>query len=163
MLKLFLLFIKINLLTTSGPASLGLTKELVVPKLVSESDFSRMIAVASGVPGSDAIQMAAQVGYSTYGILGSIIAVLGALIPCLLLLGIAMLGISYIKPEIMSKFFAGVNPALAVMLVLTAVSLFKFNGNYIQYIILIVAVVMFYFKVPLPILLILCGVMGVFL
>lgn len=69
LLDLFITFIKINFLTTSGPASIGLTRQLVVPTFVSADKFNQILAISSGIPGSDAIQMAYQVGYVYKGFL----------------------------------------------------------------------------------------------
>ncbi|MFH0782934.1 MAG: chromate transporter [Pseudomonadota bacterium] len=160
MLNLFLCFLQINLLTTSGPASIGLTKQLIVPTMISENDFSRIMAISSAVPGSDAIQMACQVGYLTHGFLGAVVAVLGALIPSLLLLILVLAGIHFIKPDILALFFDGVKPALAIMLIITAIGLIK-TSSYTAYTILIIAALLFAIKIPLPVLLIICGLLGI--
>jgi chromate transporter len=163
MLKLFLLFLKINLLTTSGPASLGLTKKLVVPEYVDEEAFNQMMALASGIPGSDAVQMAWQVGHHAHGWGGAGLAVVAALLPSIAIVTMFFMGMRFISPELLSKFFSGVNPALAVMLALTAWSLFKPSEGLPQIAILIVATIGFSLSVPAPLMLLACGLMGVLL
>lgn len=160
LLKLFLTFLKINFICTSGPASLGLTKQIVVPAMISEDKFIQIASIASGIPGSDAMQMAWQVGFAVKGWLGALVSVIGALLPTLLLLGIVYLTLSFINPKIISKFFSGVNPALSVLLVVTALSIFK-APTPAHYVIALVAAVMFYFKIPIYLVLILAGLISV--
>lgn len=159
MINLFLTFLKINFLTTSGPASIGLTRQFVVPGMLSEDKFNQVFAISSGIPGSDAIQMAWQVGYCVKGFLGAIVAVIGALIPTIFLLGVVYFGMKFVSPKTLAKFFDGVNPALAVLLVSTALGIVKFNVN-AQLLILILAAVMIYCKIPVYFVLIASGLIG---
>ena len=58
--QIFLLFLKVNLLSTSGPASVGLLyHEVVLGKLVTESQFVQAVGLSSVLPGSDALNMLA--------------------------------------------------------------------------------------------------------
>ena len=163
MLNLFLTFLKINFLCTSGPASIGLTKELTVPSMVSEDKFNQIVAITSGIPGSDAMQMAWQVGYAVKGIAGSIVAVIAALIPTILLLGIVYFSMNFIDQKALAKFFSGVTPALALLLTCTAFGMIKPSMGVVQGIILAVSAIMVYLKVPVAIMLVTCGLIGVFL
>ena len=47
LLELFWIFIKVNLLSTSGPASVGLLYHEVVGKLVTESQFANSIGLGN--------------------------------------------------------------------------------------------------------------------
>ena len=161
MVDLFLIFVKINFLTTSGPASIGLTKQLVVPAIVPEDRFNQMLAIASGIPGSDAIQMAWQIGYFAGGVVGAAIAVLGALLPCIILVATVSAGIRFIDPELLSKFFRGVNPALAVMLFVTAVGLYSPMSGVGPSVIFCIAAALMLSGIPIPLILVLCGAVGV--
>jgi len=162
LLKLFLIFLKINLLSTSGPASIGLTQKLIVPDLVNQEKFSEMVAITSGIPGSDAMQMAWQTGFAVKGFLGAFVAILGALIPCLFLVSLIMFSLKLIQPKLLNKFFVGVNPALAVMLTFTAISLLPVKQiNPISLTILGVSIIMFLLKVPVTICLITAGLIGI--
>ena len=53
LLHLFLIFIKVNLLSTSGPASVGLLYHEVVGNYVTESEFVQAVGLSSVLPGSD--------------------------------------------------------------------------------------------------------------
>jgi len=78
------------------------------------------------------------------------------------LLGIVYFSMNFIDQKALSKFFAGVNPALAVLLVITALGLMKSYSN-VNCIILLLAVLMFYIKAPIIVVLLLSGVLGVIL
>ncbi|HVN15421.1 MAG TPA: chromate transporter, partial [Anaerolineales bacterium] len=72
LLQLFWTFLKVNLLTTSGPASVGLLYHEAVPNLVTDSQFVQAVGLSSVLPGSDALQLAMYVGYAVAGIPGGI-------------------------------------------------------------------------------------------
>lgn len=161
MIDLFLTFVKINFLTTSGPASIGLTKQLVVPTIVPEDKFNQMLALASGIPGSDAIQMAWQIGYYANGVLGALIAILGALLPCIMLVAAFSIGIKFVDQAMLSKFFSGVNPALCVMLLVTAVGLYSPLAGIGPSVIFGLAAVMMMLGIPMPVILVASGIFGI--
>ena len=162
MLKLFLLFLKINFLSTSGPASIGISQKLLVPEIISQDKFNQIIAISTGVPGSDAIQIAWQVGYEVNGFLGALIAVCGALVPSILLVSLILIGIKFISPELLKKFFGGVNYALSVFLILTALSLLPQTFQLISIVLILLTILMFFLKIPLILILIICGIIGIF-
>jgi chromate transporter len=163
LLKLFWLFVKINFLTVSGPASIGLTKQLIVPALMPENEFIRIAAISMGIPGSDAIQMALQVGYYVSGVLGAVVSVIGALIPCILLVSLVIAGMNFIPDKVLSGFFKGVAPALAVLLFVTAVQLYKPGTAWLFVICAGVAAVLMLLKAPTILVLLSCGAIGVIL
>lgn len=161
LLQLFYTFFKINCLSTSGPASIGITQKLIVPSMVSVDKFNEIIAISSGIPGSDAMQIAWQVGYEVHGIIGALFSVLGALIPSILLVSIVLIGIKFISPDILKKFFNGVNPALAVFLTVTALSLLPTHIQLLPIFIVLLTILMFYLKIPLLVILIVGGTLGI--
>jgi len=79
--QLFLLFLKVNLLTTSGPASVGLLYKEAVGTLMDEGQFVEAVGFSSVLPGSDALQLAMFVGYSAAGLPGALVALLGSILP----------------------------------------------------------------------------------
>lgn len=164
LLDLFITFIKINFLTTSGPASIGLTRQLVVPTFVSADKFNQILALSSGIPGSDAIQMAYQVGYVYKGFFGALIATLGALLPCIFLVTIFSFGLKFIDQEILAKFFKGINPALAITLLFTAINLYNpLQLDLGPTIIFCLAGSLFFLGIPIPVVLIMSGIFGLLL
>lgn len=161
LLKLFLIFLKINFLSTSGPASIGISQKLLVPNFISQDSFNRIIAISTGIPGSDAVQIAWQVGYELHGFLGALVALCGALIPSILMVTLVLIGIKFISPDILSKFFNGINPALAVFLIITALTLIPTQFSIFSTIIILLSFLMFFIKIPLVVILIICGVIGI--
>lgn len=81
--------IKVNLLTTSGPASVGLLYKEAVGTLLSESEFVEAVGFSSVLPGSDALQLAMFVGYAAGGVSGALAALIGSILPpTVLMLGV---------------------------------------------------------------------------
>lgn len=117
LLKLFWLFLKVNLLTTSGPASVGLLYTETVGHLLSEEEFVEAVGFSSALPGSDALQLAMFVGYAAGGIAGALVALLGSILPpTVLMLAIALV-LERLRGEAwVSRFVAGLSPAVAVLM-----------------------------------------------
>jgi chromate transport protein ChrA len=63
LLQLFWTFLKVNLLSTSGPASVGLLYHEAVGRFVTEAEFVQAVGFSSVLPGSDALQLAMYIGY----------------------------------------------------------------------------------------------------
>src|SRR3972149_311601 len=92
LLQLFWIFIKVNLLSTSGPASVGLLYTETVPHIISDSQFVQAVGLSSVLPGSDALQLAMYIGYAADGIPGGLVALLGSILPpTLIILGITFI------------------------------------------------------------------------
>jgi len=58
----FWLSSKLNLLTTSGPASVGLLYKEAVGKFMTETQFVEAVGFSQFLPGSDALQLAMFIG-----------------------------------------------------------------------------------------------------
>ena len=121
LLELFWTFLKINLLSTSGPASAGLLHAEAVGKFMTEEQFVEAVGFSSVLPGSDALQLAMFVGYHAGGFSGALVACIAAILPPTVI----MLGISLILERIRGEtwvrgFVRGLAPAVAVLLVTTA-------------------------------------------
>lgn len=163
LLRLFTLFFKINLLTPSGPASYGLTEKLTVPGLLTKEQFARIVTVSAGIPGSDAIQMAWQVGYTVARWPGALSAVFGALLPCILLVSLATALIDAFPQGATRNFLDGVRPALFFLLLIYAAQLITPVSQALDWKFLVIftaAVLLFSQKVNPFIILVICGVIG---
>ncbi len=163
--RIFLLFIKINLLTTSGPASVGLLYEEAVGSLLSETEFVEAVGFSSVLPGSDALQLAMFVGYAAGGIPGALAALLGSLLPpTFLMLGIVTV-LQKLRGEAwISNFVRGLTPAVAVLMVLVAWQVFRGEGRGRLEISLLVAgisLAALLLRIPPPLVLLGAGLMGV--
>ncbi len=124
--RLFWIFLKVNLLTTAGPTSIGLLYKECVGKIMSEAQFVEAVGFSNLVPGSEALKLAMFIGYSSGGILGVLAALLGAIIPpTLIMLTVASLLIRFQGQAWMKHFLRGMTPAIVVLLVLVAWQLFR--------------------------------------
>src|SRR5512139_3707171 len=88
--KLFYLFLKINLLSTSGIASVGLLHEQAVGSLLTEAQFVQAVSFSSVLPGSDALQLAMFTGFRAAGLPGAAAALLGSILPPTVLILVAV-------------------------------------------------------------------------
>jgi chromate transporter len=163
--KLFWLFIKINLLTTSGPASVGLLYKESVGVFLSESEFVEAVGFSSVLPGSDALQLAMFVGYAVGGISGALAALLGSILPpTVLMLGVISI-LQRLRGETwVSNFVHGLAPAVAVLMALVAWQVFYGEGGGkmgLSIVIGILSLVALLLKAPPPLVLIGAGLLGV--
>ena len=168
LLQLFWLFIKINLLSTSGPASVGLLHTEAVGKIMTEAQFIQAVGFSSVLPGSDALQLAMFVGYSASGVIGALVALLGSILPpTLLMFGVVLILHRLRREAWITSFVEGLVPAVSVLMIFVAWKVFiGSNGGAFNWLTLVVAVVSFFalfFNAPAPIVLIIAGLAGVFL
>ncbi len=165
-LELFWLFIKVNLLTTSGPASVGLLYKEAVGKLMSEEDFIEAVGFSSALPGSDALQLAMFVGHAAGGVPGAIVALVGSILPPTVLMLIIVTILQQIRGEAwVSNFVRGLAPAVAVLMAMVAWDVFRGEGGSlpISIGIAIASFIAYLLNVPSPIVLLIAGLAGVVL
>lgn len=121
LVQLFWTFIKINLLSTSGPASAGLLHTEAVGKFMTEEQFVEAVGFSSVLPGSDALQLAMFVGYHAGGLPGALMACIAATLPPTVIMFSISLILERIRGETWVRgFVRGLAPAVAVLLVITA-------------------------------------------
>ncbi len=124
LLHLFWLFLKVNLLSTSGIASVGLLHQEAVGTLLTEQQFVQAVSFSSVLPGSDALQLAMYVGYHVDGMPGAMAALLGSILPpTALMLGVAMILHRLRREAWVGQFVEGLAPAVAVLMVYIAAKL----------------------------------------
>lgn len=163
---LFWTFIKINLLSTSGPASLGILHEIAVGSFLSEAEFVEAVGFSTLLPGSDALQLAMYIGYMKAGIAGGIVSILGALLPPTILMFVVVLVLHRLRKESwMASFVEGLTPAVAVLMFFVAWKIFMSNGgiNWQTAVLGIGSFAALYFKAPAPLVLLGAGVLGIFI
>lgn len=164
---LFVTFLKVNLLTTSGSASVGLLYSEAVDKLMSHEEFVEAVGYSSVLPGSDALQLAMFVGYRVGGVPGALIACLGAILPPTVI----MLSVAAVLTRLRSQawiggFVKGLAPALAALLLITAYQLIGGEGwrGWPPLLLGLASLLaMTVFRVPPPIVLIAAGLVGIVL
>jgi chromate transporter len=129
-LSLFWIFIKVNLLTTSGPASVGLLYKEAVGTLMTESEFVEAVGFSSVLPGSDALQLAMFVGYAAGGVPGALAALIGSILPpTILMLGIVTI-LQRLRGEAwVGNFVRGLAPAVAALMLIVAWQVIRGEGG----------------------------------
>lgn len=124
--RLFWIFLKVNLLTTAGPTSIGLLYKECVGRIMTEPQFVEAVGFSNLIPGSEALKLAMFIGYSAGGIAGVMAALLGAILPpTVIMLTVASLLVRYQGQEWMKHFIKGMTPAIVVLLALVAWQLFR--------------------------------------
>jgi chromate transporter len=168
LLHLFWTFIKINLLTTSGPASVGLLYQEAVGKFMTEAQFIQAVGISSFLPGSDALQLAMFVGYSADGVSGALVALLGSILPpTVLMFGVVSVLHRLRREAWVSRFVSGLTPAVAVLMLFVAWKVFVGgSGGSVNWQTLLIAIASFtvlIFDAPAPLVLLIAGIVGMFI
>ncbi len=130
LLHLFLIFLKVNLLSTSGPASVGLLYHEVVGKYITEGQFVQAVGFSSVLPGSDALQLAMYIGYAVDGIPGGLVALLASILPpTVIILAVTVILHRLRREAWISSFIEGLTPAISVLMLFTAWKIFQKGGT----------------------------------
>ena len=167
-LKLLQMFLKVNILSPSGPASVGFLYEESVGKLMTEEQFVEAVGFSNVLPGSEALKLAMFVGYAAAGIPGVMSALLGAILPpTVFMLLVAALLQKFQHENWLTGFVAGMSPAVAALIVFVSWELFRVSSRKrIDRRVLLIAIlsaVAFWFEVPSPLVLLGAGILGVIL
>jgi chromate transporter len=166
--RLFWLFIKINVLTTSGPASVGLLYKEAVGELMTESEFIEAVGFSNVLPGSEALKLAMFVGYAAGGIPGTVAALLGSILPPTIIMLAVAAAIQRVQGEAwMQGFIKGLAPAVAMLIAVVAWQIFRSESTKnIKTRALVIAglsAIAFWFNIPSPLVLLGAGILGVIL
>ena len=168
LLQLFWIFLKVNLLSTSGAASTGLLYNEVVGRFLTDEQFVQAVGLATLLPGSDALQLAMFVGYTVAGIPGGLVSLFSAILPpTFLMFGLVSMLHRIQRQAWVSRFVEGLTPAVAVLILTVAWKVVKsgFNDGWdIRFIGLGAAsLIAFLFDLPAPLVVLVCGLIGTFL
>jgi chromate transporter len=166
--KLFWMFVKINVLSTSGPASVGLLYKEAVGPLMTEAEFIEAVGFSNVLPGSEALKLAMFVGFAAGGIPGMIAALLGSILPPTLIMLAVAAAIQRVQGEAwMDGFIKGLAPAVAMLIAVVAWQIFRSESTKtIQMRALVIAglsAIAFWLNVPSPLVLLGAGILGVIL
>lgn len=167
-LKLFWLFLKVNLLSPSGPASIGLLYDEAAGKLMSEERFVEAVGFSNVLPGSEALKLAMFVGHAAAGVPGVLAALLGAILPpTVMMLVVAAILQSFQHEDWLGRFVGGMSPAVAALMVLVGWELFRAGtGKTVKFRTLLIAALSalaLWLDVPAPMVLLGAGILGVLL
>ncbi len=126
-LKLFLTFLQVGAFSFGGGyGMISLIREKVlIYGWLTEEEMLNMIAVAESTPGPIAVNMATFVGSSQGGVLGSVLATLGVVLPSfIIILFIAALMRNLLKYAGVKAFLGGIRPCIVGLILATAITMF---------------------------------------
>ncbi len=168
LLQLFWLFIKVNLLSTSGPASVGLLHTEAVGTIMTEAQFIQAVGLSSVLPGSDALQLAMFVGYAAGGVAGALVALAGSVLPpTLLMFGVVVVLHRLRRVAWVGRFVEGLTPAVAILMLFVAWKVFTGgSGGTITWqagLLGLASLIALILDAPAPLVLLVAGIMGIFI
>ena len=142
LLVLFVTFFKIGAFTFGGGyAMIPLIQHEVSikKKWLRAEEISEVITISESTPGPLAINAATYVGYKLAGVLGSIVATLGIVIPSFVIIFVISIFFdTFLKIKIIANAFLGIKAAVSLLVLRGAYSLFKtMKKDFFSYIILI--------------------------
>lgn len=133
-LKLFATFFKIGAFTFGGGwAMISIIQREIVEKhkWIEQAEFLDLLAIAQSMPGILAVNISVVTGDRLKGLIGSITAALGTILPSFfIILAIAI----FLTPEtiknneIISKIFKGIRPAVVALIVAPVLTTAKSAG-----------------------------------
>lgn len=126
-LELFLTFLQIGAFSFGGGyGMISLIREKVMMHgWLTEGELLNMIAVAESTPGPIAVNMATFVGAEQGGIIGSLIATFGIVLPSfLIILLIASMMRNLLKYAGVKAFLGGIRPCVVGLILATAITMF---------------------------------------
>lgn len=167
LIDLFLTFLKIGAFGFGGGyAMLSLIQSEVteVHAWLSGAEFLDIVAIAEMTPGPIAINMATFVGYELFGVLGSILATLGVVLPSFIIVLILVhIFLRVQKNQKIQNALSGIRPA--VLALIASAALLLTEEAFIDVFSIVIAIGAFilvaFKKVNPLIVLILSGIVGV--
>ena len=166
--KLFWLFLKVNTLSTSGPASIGLLYKEAIGETMTESKFIEAVGFSNVLPGSEALKLAMFVGYSAGGMSGMGAALLGSILPPTVLMLIAVSMLDKAQGEVwLIHFIEGMTPAVAMLMLVIGWQIFRNDKTKSikkhTVLIAVISLIALFLNIPSPVVLIGAGILGVVL
>lgn len=134
-LLLFFEFFKIGLFTFGGGfAMIPLVEEVVLKYgWLTESEFYNFIGVCESTPGPIAVNMATYIGSVQGGLIGSILATLGVVLPSfIVILIIASVLQKFTENKYFKAFIQGVKPVVVALILSVGVVLLAKSLGYIS-------------------------------
>ena len=125
-LTLFLEFFKIGLFCFGGAfGMIPIIEETVVKhSWLTSNDFYNLVGVCESTPGPIAVNMATYIGSVKGGILGSLVATLGVVLPSfIIILLVCALIRNFLKYNGVQAFLSGVRPCIVALILATAVTM----------------------------------------
>ena len=134
-LDLFLTFLQIGAVSFGGGYGMisMIRDQVLTHGWLTEGELLNMIAVSESTPGPIAVNMATFIGSDQGGVLGSLLATLGVVLPSfIIILIIAALIANLLKYAGVKAFLGGIRPCVVGLILSTAITigantLFKFS------------------------------------
>ena len=137
-LQLFWTFFKIGLFTFGGGyAMIAVIQREIVErkKWIEQEDFLDIIAIAESTPGPLAINSATYVGYKRCGVLGSVFATFGVVLPSFIIIfAISFFFDAFLSLQYVRYAFRGIQACVAFLILNAGIKMLKhlklsiFNG-----------------------------------
>lgn len=128
-LMLFLTMFKIGLFTFGGGYAMiaVIERELVErKKWIEHEEYMDVIAIAESTPGPLAINSATYIGYKVCGVLGSVFATLGVVLPSFIIIFIISLFFdAFLALEYVQYAFYGIQACVAFLILSAGIKMFK--------------------------------------
>ncbi len=128
-LLLFINFFKIGLFTFGGGYAMiaVIERELVErKKWLEHEEYLDVIAIAESTPGPLAINSATYIGYKVCGVLGSVFATLGVVLPSLIIIfTISLFFDAFLSFEYVQYAFYGIQACVAFLILSAGIKMFK--------------------------------------
>lgn len=128
-LDLFVTFFLIGLVTFGGGyAMISLIKETVdvKKKWMTEEEINDIIIIAESTPGPIAINMATYCGYKVKGVLGSLLATIGVILPSLIIIfTISLFFDRFIQNRVVAAIFMGIKCAVVYLILTAGIRMFR--------------------------------------
>ena len=129
LLTLFLTFLKIGAFTFGGGyAMIPLIQKEVTEnhKWLSDEDILNIVAIAESTPGPIAINSATFVGYMTCGVVGSVLATLGVVLPAFIFIALISLLLQNIMDiQAVQYAFMGIRAGVLALVIKALISMYK--------------------------------------
>ncbi len=126
--ELFFTFFKIGIITFGGGYAMisNIREELVSKKQwIKEDELIKIIAISESTPGPIAINMATFIGYKKRGVLGSILATLGVVLPSLVILYLISLFFNqFLEIKLIQYAFNGIKVGVSFLIVRAGYQMF---------------------------------------
>lgn len=168
LLKLFMIFLKINTFTFGGGYTIVpvIKDEFVKGKeLLSAEEMYDIVALAQSGPGPMAINASLLVGYRMRGPLGAIVSLFASTLPCLVILSVMYYLYDFIyENEWVRAAFSCMGGAIAAVLLLTSFDMIKsaLRKNRLFSLLLMVfgTMVQILFDINTALIILVCGILG---
>jgi chromate transporter len=113
LLNLFWIFFKIGIVTFGGGYAMIplIRQELVSNGYLTLSQIDRFIGIAESTPGPFSVNVATFAGFENFGVLGSVVATLGLVLPSfIIILLIASLSAKFLQTKAVRSILMLINP-----------------------------------------------------